>query len=411
MGFLDGMGVIIFRSAVLIASQAFSGVFLILLTSRRLESIPESAASGLVQIIQWQGLCLTVAKFGIDLVVFAAVSENPEVRFDPLNHLIRKAIPVAIVFSILLGVVVSPWIGAAILLTVPLDVWCIMSIADLNARRHIVLSALAALFNYPVLFCGMILMAKANCTSVVAICLAFTIASATRFLFIQVVTRTTRQMGSLRNVDSRVDYWMAVQQSLNFFLYRADILLVGLIEPRNLPSIEVQHIVFLSRCPELFATLCTTIAPAVLPVLVISADKARRSAHLPSVKPLLYSNCLLCLLIIPSVYAYCLIWKGPGIPVRSAVAYGLQAALVLPVYVCSYSMLKSGFIKGLVSKLGFSAGSGMILGLILLAMGVQATRVLPWIVVVQLASFLVLVILYSWGGTSGLHTADQPVHD
>src|SRR5438105_1329645 len=80
----------------LIGSGALGALGLSLLASNRWRVLPEPDVARVLLFIQWEALGLTVAKCGLDTVLFAVVTRSPEVEFAIGRTIVRRLAPLAV---------------------------------------------------------------------------------------------------------------------------------------------------------------------------------------------------------------------------------------------------------------------------------------------------------------------------
>ena len=212
-------------AAKLLGSGVVSALALTIVTSNRWNLLDPGVGVTLVLFLQWQILGLTLTKMGIDQIIFAAVTENPRQQPTARAHMLRRALPLGILFSVLVAVVFGPWYGLACLFSLVLDTHAILLLADLNARERYTEVMVASLLNYPLFFLlvfGLQAAWRPVTTGIVLV--LFVLTSVTRWVWL---TFNRSAPSTFQTISYQGTALTGAVPLLNFLMFRVDQVLLG----------------------------------------------------------------------------------------------------------------------------------------------------------------------------------------
>lgn len=334
------------------------------LTSGRVSAMDSAVAVGLLLFIQWQVIGITIAKLGVESLVFVTVHRDPSVRPTLRHHIATRTLPLALLFSILVGFIFSPVIGALCFVSVALDAHAASMVAELSARERFMETAFVSLLNYPLFFLVLFTLSSWSRLDLIDVLVIFTGSSFARWIYLRLRARRNR---TLRPISVVAGVGMGMQQLLNFLLFRIDQLFLGTALAAAVISTQsgdfVRQFVYLARYPELASNVVVALAAMVLPRLFMRQPKMWQDAVLH----LRRHRLLAALTVLGGVCAfivYVTIWEGSTIPVLFGVPFLISALTALPVNAVSYSFIREQRIRLLVRNLAVSVGIGAILLLV-----------------------------------------------
>jgi hypothetical protein len=370
-----------------------------LLASRRWGTLDASLAVFIIIFAQWQMLGVTVAKLGIDQVVFAAVTADESIYFGARSHLLCRVLPVTVAFSSVVALVFSPWAGVAAFVTLMLDAHSTMLVADLNARKSYRATVIANLLNYPLFFALLFACALSRALTAEASLGLFVLASLTRWLWLR---GQTANRADRRRVTCNVSGAMGAQQVLNYLAFRIDQVIlpvIGVMFGERFRGAEfMNQYLFLAKFPELFSSMVVILGTVLLPRVFIRDASVSLARHAWEHRRLL---AVLLLITMGALAVYAATWNGRRIPVVAWLPFFCHALLVLPVNICTYSMLRHNHVGGLLRNLSVSSLVGMSL---VTALGLTGqVALLGWVVPAQLALLIGFTYLLSWGKKSDVY--------
>ena len=376
------------------ASQTVAAVCFLLLASDKYSPLGAGLITLSILFIQWQVFGLTIAKLGVEQQVFAAVSRNPGLRFDAWRHVIRRTLPLAVLFSLLALAVFPAWAAPIFLISIVCDTWSLMLISDHNARGQYGVTAAANLLNYPLFFALLFGGAMTIGWSPFGVLLAFSTTSIVRWLYL--VARPTPPRTSLVVASGNLP--MGVQQALNFGLFRLDELLLAMIV-LGAGATMGREFVFQARFPQLISIIVVLSGVVVFPHFYLECGRHGRPRLCGT--PLRASH-LVVLAVIGVVGLFAmnivyrrLLWAEPT--TLPSVPFVLHACAVLPVNVITYSMLRQGCLLGLLRNLACSLAVGGVYLAVARLAGCPWTHALAWLSAIQLTAMIAFSFMLPWG--------------
>lgn len=381
----------------LLGSSVISAIGFIVIASNRWLAVEAQVAVFLILFVQWQTLGLTIAKTGIEQVVFAMVSKDDAAYLNPLGYVFSKALPLALLFSIVVCFVFSPWAGTVAFGTILLDTWSLIIMADLNARQRFGVTAASNLLNYPLFFAGIFIISRFERLTIPIVLMVFLLASVVRWAFLA-NNRFVRE--GMREVVCTASMEMGVQQVLNHLLFRADQIVLAILGLKLQSVNDAGMYIFLAKFPELAAGVMVVAGTVLFPRMYISypCDIRQLLGSLVKRWPLAagYVAALALALAL-----YLVLWKGTDISPWLLLPFLLHTLAIILVNNITYSALRQGYLRRLLINLAVAVSVG-------LAVAVQLhfdfnVFVLAWIVPVQLLVFISLTFALNWGRTRQLY--------
>jgi hypothetical protein len=383
--------------ASLLGSSVISALGFILIASNRWHLFDPSIAVFIILFVQWQTLGLTVAKLGVEQTVFALVSERNDISMNNGRFILRTALPLSALFSLVVLFVFSPWSAAVAFLTVILDTSSLIIMAELNARKFFRVTTISNLLNYPLFFVLLFLLNLRITMNIATVLAIFLVTSSARWVWLYYNRILPHGM---EKIDISCTIEMGVQQALNYLLFRFDQVLLAVMGLKTHFSETVALYVFLAKFPELAAGVMVIAGTVAFPSLYIhypiDSGEIWKTIQKYSLVIAAYT------LVLPlAAAAYMIVWKGNGVPWLVVLPFVIHSLLILPTNNLTYSMLRQGYLGGLISKLAISAVSALIL---ILALGAyRDITILAWLVPAQLFTFILLGLLFGWGRQKALY--------
>lgn len=383
--------------ASLLGSSVISAIGFVVIASRRWAVFDTELAVFIILFVQWQTLGLTIAKTGIEQVVFAVVTGDDSRYFDPRDYLFRTAMPLALLFSIAVGVVFTPWTALVAFATIVLDTYSLIVMADLNARKRFGITALSNLLNYPLFFVAIF---GINCfrpldrTSVLAV---FLLSSVVRWLW---MARNRTVAVNLQRSSSSISVGMGTQQALNYLMFRSDQILLALMGLRESRPADVGLYLFLAKFPELVSGVVVVAGAVYFPGMYLRYPFTLRELMRGSAQGVAVLGCYGASLVA-ALAVYTLLWNGPAFPRFLLVPFLVHGFCVIMANNITYSTLRQGYLRALLRNLSAAVVAGC-----LLAAYVQfdaSLAAVAWIVPVQLMTFILLSVFLEWGQPRELH--------
>ena len=382
-------------AAKLLGSGVVSALALTIVTSNRWNLLDPGVGVTLVLFLQWQILGLTLTKMGIDQIIFAAVTENPRQRPTARAHMLRRALPLGVLFSVLVAVVFGPWYGLACLCSLVLDTHAILLLADLNARERYTEVMFASLLNYPLFFLlvfGLQAAWRPVTTGIVLV--LFVLTSVTRWVWL---TFHRSAPSTFQIISYQGTALTGAVPLLNFLMFRVDQVLLGTTFVTTLVATVrsdfARQLLFLGRYQEVLAGGLAMLTGLVYPRLYIKYPFTVRTLLTTAARRWWVVGAYI-LAVGGSLAAYSLLWRGsPLLPILLA-SGALSALLILPANVLTYSMIRQDHVRGLVRSLAVVVAAG--LGTIAVSYLFAAPMIFVVAVPLQLAAFVLLALSRHW---------------
>ena len=380
----------------LLSSGAISTVCLVLMTSQRVQIVSAADSTFVTLFMQWQMLTLTVAKVGLDSVVFAVMSGLPERRTSVRRVWFRIVLPLAAGVA-LLTVHAFGWAGATVCgLSAVVDAWSAAQIAWRGAREQYRAVMLANLFNYPLFFLSVFVFSASGWQGPTMILACFLGTSIARAGYLASLARDGVP------VEIRINAEIAGQQALNYVMFKSDQLLLGVVGASMLMATDVglRQFLFLCRFPELVSSVAVALGVIFLPRLLVNQPGSLKAvAKSWGLTPRRVS---LGLIALGAAFGtFLAFWRGPLVAWWMLPPFALSAALVVPANTMTYSMLRGGHARALLRNLVVSLCLGAIcLGTAILE---ESFVALAWSVPVQLLTFIVMCAKLPWLEPRRLH--------
>jgi hypothetical protein len=375
----------------LLGSSVVSALGFVVIASNRWSSFSLSCGVFIILFAQWQALGLTIAKTGIEQVVFAMVTEDDKSYLDPAGYVCRRVAWLSALFSLVVWRIFSPLAAAVAFATILLDAYSLIVMADLNARKRFRDSALANLLNYPLFFVALFVVHRLVGVDVATALLLFLLSSLVRWLYL----RSRRVTGpDLVEQGCRANLEMGLQQALNYLLFRADQIMVAVLGLQAQVQEHLGMYLFLAKFPELAAGVLGIAGTVVFPMLYLKQPLDYRLLR-PRAGRLALGGAAFCGGVGLSLLFYLGFWKGEGIPPQLALPFLVHALCIMLVNHITYSSLRQGYLQRLLMQLLISLAGGAF---VVMWLGFNFSLLtLSWLVPIQLLAFVLLSLLLPRG--------------
>jgi len=381
------------------STNLFGGLILSLLVSGRLRVLDPSSSVFMVSMLQWINLGVTVAKVGLDIYIYTAVTRNNAIHFDLAPFVLRFTIPAAALVGIVSAATFGFVNSIGCFVCIVLESISIILIAEKTARSQYGGAALLALLRFPLLAVCLFVMPNSRPLTVLSI---LTVTSLLRTIVAG--SSRTRMGPHSQSVRYVVTLQSALLYPLNFLLFKSDQLALPFIAHSGGAAALAAKYAFLCKWPEVVSSVTSLIGAPLYPKLYCE----------PAERPLqwLRRNRLgigllaaFGLAVLAGTGAYVALWAGAPIRTSLIVPYALQAMLILPANLAAYSLLRADCLHGTLVRLGAT----LVLVFPLLAFSVLRgfSFLYAWTIPFQLMLFIAMLFVAPWGRPTSVYAKSR----
>jgi hypothetical protein len=381
----------------LLGSGVISAIGFIAIASGRLSLFDAAGSSFVILFVQWQTLGLTIAKLGIDQVVFAAVSKDETASLSPINYVKYNPVVLAGVFSIIMFFVFSPLASIIAFMSIIIDTMSIIIVSDLNARKKYKITAVSNLLNYPLFFLILIIISYYKLLNVNTALLVFLTTSSIRYIWLSINRHIQPNMNEIQCINQ---LQMGLQQILNYLLFKADQILLAVIGLNNPLSEYVIMYVFMSKLPELLSNVMIIAGTIVFPKIYIRYPFTSNEILRKVSNNIIYWIGYLAIIVL-ALFIYDLMWKGTPVPLYLKLSIIINSASIFLINNITYSMLRQGYLNMLTRNLFYSVLIGIVPVLYLI--GNFSILVLSLIIPIQVSVFIMMAVFVNWENNRVIH--------
>ena len=380
------------------SASLLSAIGFIVIASSQYSPLDPAKASFVLLFVQTQVLGLTIAKLGIEQVIFSSVSRDPTIVFNFKHFVVTWLAPLTFFISVLIYLFLGSALTAGIAFaSIILDAKSLADMADGNARGFYKSTAFANLLNYPLFFLTIFIGEYFSDLSIINILALFLLGSVLRFTCISFQAAKWRGKNL---VTFNAPIRMGLQQCLNFLLFRFDQVFLSVT---NLPTVTqggsstfLSAYLSLAKYPEALSAAFVIVGTVFFPKLASEIQlntnmEWQATGRKIAVLAPIVAACMIAIVFGAYVYSAVFVTDNPGLP---PMAFAIQALLVLPVNWVTFSMLRNGTMTALNRNLALS----ICVGLLFTLLGARWLEVtLVWVVSVQLAVFICLRLILPSG--------------
>lgn len=370
---------IAYGSFALLLPGVITSLLLFLISSNRLLPNNIDCTIFTLNLIQLYMLGITIVKYGIDQVVLSRLQEGASTELKEFFS--KRVLPLTIIFSLIIAIIKGWMHGLFFLIALPIEVFIIIVSVELSINKQYSLSSIIKLMGYP-FFLSMIFIAdKLNHVSPRTILIIFVSIVIARGLMAYRVRRNQQRLPV-----AILSYQIPLQQISNFFLFRADqiIIATGLGIYFLGDTNFVGNYLFLAKFPEAAAGIIVGLGPIIYPYMSNLMDKSLTDL-LKNRVFILLSFSLLITQVLISLY----IFK----PVETVTNYllflpfAVTSLLTIPVLLVIYILIRETRIA-LINQLNLVSA---IVGLLVFGISLYINNIYVFscIIPIQLLLFLV----------------------
>jgi hypothetical protein len=191
---------------------------------------------------------------------------------------------------------------------------------------------------------------------------------------------------------------MVMQQAMNYWLFRSDVLLLSFAGPAGIPALDIQRYLFLSRFIDFVAVLINSLGPVVYPLAFIRYPFGQDGAKSRRQQAVRLGAAFAGMLVFvtPLLFLYQMLWASNDITPIQALPFLFISALMLPPNLITYSMLRQGYLPSLLRNLIIAIIFGVLALATAFAISNLTLAILPWMLIVQLLGFTIIGLQMRW---------------
>lgn len=301
---------------------------------------PHLAAESLflLNIAQLISFGVTIAKYAADQMLLSKLSPFEKVA---LGHFFKKRVlPLSILFSIFLLFTNSYWTAIGLCVLVPIDVFVIIVIFELNITKRYIASLFLNLLGYPLIFIAYILLSFKFHLTKNEILLLFLLP-----YFIKLIAAfQLRNNGQLRQDVLVLSPYVPIQQAGNYLLFKIDQLFIAnnfigsMFFQFNLPI----NYLFYTKITEIFSGIATSLSPIIV-------RHCKTDTEAISIKPLLKNSLFkfitIAAIIVQILLALFFIHQHDKLHLLLLIPFAIITILIIPVNINNYELYRTNNLK------------------------------------------------------------------
>ncbi len=371
-------------------SNVVGGLCFSYMASGRWNALDSQAILFTISYTQWINLGVTFAKLGLDTHLFAIVSSDPETRLLLWPFLLRYSAPISIVTAIALIPVFGTIQSLLLAIIVFSEATSVLTAAQMTALRIYSFPAIGSLLKYPLFFILLAVLSIAGPLRTTTVTFVLCLGSLIRWGYL--ATRSIPQ-GST-HIWYKPTLWIALSHPLNLVLFKLDQLMLPVFPVRS-GAIALSEYAYLTKWPELISGVLTTAGTVYFPNLYSQVLKLKYSIFSHR---LTQTGLAVCLIVIASgTLVYARAFKNP-ISFSLLPGFFLSSALILPVNLGTYILLRHSRLQALIRNLALSNLIGLLVWISVARL--ESPVGLSYVVPSQLFVFATLFLLRRWGTRS-----------
>lgn len=246
------------HSLFLVAPGGITALGLFLFASGRFNPLLHEDQAFFLILMQLQALGITIAKFGLDQVIFSRLGINEYVALSAFFK--KRVIPLVIIYSLLLAIFYTSWnVSLLFSITLPLEVYGIILITEHNINRRFNRSFVLMLTGYPLVF---------TCLAAAWFLGIIIHRNSLLFIFlasalIKSVLATYFRVKQTRRDEADYSLQIPVQQVTNIWMFRSDQLLIAthLYSAGMGNVLSLTSYLFLAKLPEISGAFLAYLSP------------------------------------------------------------------------------------------------------------------------------------------------------
>lgn len=376
------------NSFLLLLPGVLTSLLIVFISSGRWMFLSRELATWLIQLIQLQMLGITICKFGADQIGFAFLQNNAESGIEVKNLYIKRTIPLAIIFSVVIFYFTDFITAICLLASILFEVFNVITIVEHSALKNFNKVSLQQMFGYPLLL-GLVLLAsivfKINKNEIAILLPVVT--------FIKFLVSKNNRYHFKKYLPTLIHLGVPIQQISNFFLFKFDQVLLSTILLKfalfSDSNYNIDEYVYLTKYPELVTGVLTGLWS--LYINEFSIDFTH------SINSFFKKHITFLVLLVIGIFAVGIIHYSIGILTIKNIqlfyfACFINCLLILPVNLITFHLMKYNKIKS-INKLSVVS---LFVGVFILVISIlnKWSIGILFIVPIQLVCFLGTYFLF-----------------
>lgn len=282
-----------------------------------------------------QSLGITIARYGADQMILTRLM--PGNISELKQFFIKRVFPLSLAFCIFFIFNYRHVISLTFLLGIPMEVYVIISILELNVSKKYYYSLGLNLLGYPLIFILYILFSIHTTLSIDHILLIFLASSSIRFLLAFLARRNNKKQNDVYILSN----YVPVQQFTNYLMFKADYLILSshLMKTSLFSFVLPNDYFFYTRFTEIYTGVTTSLAPVI-------AQKQKGENGEPSIiKNKAYLGIVSLFLIVQIVASLILLRNIDTLHILLLIPFAITTFLIVPVNMINYNFYRNNNVK------------------------------------------------------------------
>ncbi|MGG9970623.1 hypothetical protein ACQ33O_02415 [Ferruginibacter sp. SUN002] len=329
-----------------------------------------------------QSLGITIARYGADQMILTRLVPGHISMLK--DFFIKRVFPLSLAFCVFFIFNYRNLSSLTFLLGIPMEVYVIITILELNVSKKYYHSLGLNLLGYPLIFALYILLSLHYTLGIDHILLIFLGTSCIRFLVAFLVRRNREKQQGVYILSN----YVPVQQVTNYWLFKADYLILS----SNLMSTSLfsftlpNDYFFYTRFTEIYTGITTSLAP------VLAQKKLGENGGASIIKNKYYLGIVSLFLVVQLVASLLLLRNIDTLHILMLIPFAITTFLIVPVNMITYNFYRNDHVK-LSSKINifcfFIACIFILINVIF-----KLPLLFAFIVPVQLVAFMIISNYY-----------------
>lgn len=374
----------LFNLGLLLVPGFINAVLVLLLSSNRLFPDKGHITFLLLNISQLLSLGITISKYAADQMVLSRL--HPGEKAATRHFFFKRVLPLALLFCIFLFYSNGLLTAAALFVCMPLEVFTMIVILELNVHGKYFSSLKINMLGYPLIFTMYIVVMHFFQLEQYQILLIFIFSSCLRIL----TALYYRRAKILKDDTLVTSAYVPLQQAGNYLLFKSDQVIIAsnLLQTSFFKFTLPLDYLFYSKFSEVFSGIATSLGP------ILAKFRKSESKEI-SMQPLLNNRYFLGINVLAVVVrvavSLILLQKLDLLHLSMLIPFTLVTILIVPVNIINYELYRRNDLH-ISNQHNFIC---LLLGVILLFIGVffKSPLIFACMVPLQLLTYIMLYYL------------------